>query len=51
MTMTPDFEMPKFDTIGPPDLIPTDQDVEFEESESLIPNNDGATEFVQDERP
>jgi hypothetical protein len=38
------------DTIGPPDEIPTDQAVTYEESESEDPNAEFASD-VQDERP
>jgi hypothetical protein len=37
--------------IGPPDDVKTDQAVTYEESESLDPNAESASEFVQDVRP
>ncbi len=37
--------------IGPPDEVATEQAVTYEESESLDPNAESASEEVQDVRP
>lgn len=49
MSVQPD--MNRLDTCGPPDDVETSQDVEFEDSESLVPNPALEDVIAQEVRP
>lgn len=46
-----DYSPVEIDSIGPPDEVPTEQEVTFEESEIIEPDAANALDDAQDERP